>query len=184
MNLASVRFTRRVFRSCRAFPAGGAGGYAASVDLFATARTNDRDLLARMATITGALSNNDRDAANRFAARVGHEGRISINMRPSVLLSFLVSSRHQNIYEWAAARAFRSSKTAPEIMREQLGPYYERRMAFDGFFLGGDKLRYGALNIGGLGASHYGSYCGWRSYERTADRCSGLQGWVGLREGR
>ncbi len=68
-------------------------------------------------------------------------------------------AKHQNIYEWAEGRAARSTKTAQEIIRERLGTYYERRMAFDGFFARGTELRYGALNVGGAGASRYGSYC-------------------------
>jgi len=129
------------------------------MDLFAIARNNGPRLVADLNAATGALSTADRPALERFAKRVEDEGRISINMRQGVLLSFLVSGRHQNIYEWAAARSARSTKAAPDIMREQLGPYYERRTVFDGFFARGDELRYGALNIGGAGATRYGSYC-------------------------
>lgn len=129
------------------------------MDLFIVAKANGQDLHARMQAVSSSLSLSERTSLKRFADRVRKDGHISINMRQSVLLSFLVSSAHQNIYEWAAARAVRSTKTQEEIMRQQLGTYYEKRTAFDGFFTDGDKLRYGALNVGGAGASHYGDFC-------------------------
>jgi hypothetical protein len=129
------------------------------MDLFVVAQNNGPDLAVRLGAVTGALPDRDRLPLERFAERVRDGGRISINMRQSVLLSFLVSSKHQNMYEWVAARATRSTKSPQEILREQLGGFYERRTTFDQFFVDGDKLRYGALNIGGAGASRYGTYC-------------------------
>lgn len=129
------------------------------MDLFDAAQKNAPTLDARLSALNNSLSAADRSTLQRFTERIRHDGRISINMRLGVLLSFLVSSKHQNIYEWAAARAACSTMSAEQIIREQLGAYYERRTVFDGFFVDGGKMRYGALNIGGAGASRYGSWC-------------------------
>ncbi len=129
------------------------------MDLFAVAKLNGPDLEARLSVVRGALSAGEQASLDSFGRCVRDDGRIALNMRPSVLLSFLISAQHQNIYEWAAARAARSTKTSQQIIREQLGAFYERRVTFDGFFVQGTRFRYGALNIGGAGASYYGSYC-------------------------
>ena len=80
-------------------------------------------------------------------------------MRPMSLLSFLVLGFHQNIYEWSRSRGEGSGKPAEEIIREKLGDFYAKRVAFDRYFEGGETFRYGALNIGGPGATVYGDYC-------------------------
>jgi hypothetical protein len=130
------------------------------MDLFTVAQSNGSGLAARMAAVAASLPPSDRPSLERFADRVRDDGRMSINMRQGVLLTFLLSAKHQNIYEWAEGRATRSTtKTAQEIIRERLGTFYELRIAFDSFFVRGAELRYGALNIGGVGASRYGSYC-------------------------
>ncbi len=46
-----------------------------------------------------------------------------------------------------------------QILREKLGDCYERRVAFDDHFEDGKKFRYGALNIGGMGAMQFGDHC-------------------------
>jgi len=56
-------------------------------------------------------------------------------------------------------RARRSSKTTTELLRQRLGDFCERRLAFDAAFTGGRQFRYGALNIGGLGVSQFGDCC-------------------------
>jgi hypothetical protein len=94
-----------------------------------------------------------------FASRVSHTGAISVNMRPTVLLDFLHSGSHQNIHEWVDKILPHSSKTKAAILQEKLGDYYERRLAFDGFFDSGEQFHYGALTIGGLGPVRYGEYC-------------------------
>ncbi len=94
-----------------------------------------------------------------FVEQVKSHGRMSINMRQYTLISLLLFKRHQNIYEWAEERAQQSTKVREAIMRERLKSYYEARMTFDYFFDDGERFRYGALNIGGLGATLYGEYC-------------------------
>ena len=92
-------------------------------------------------------------------------------MRPMVLLDFLRHDRLLNIHEWAERISTRSGKPATEILREKLGPYHERRMAFDQHFDHGMKFRYGALSIGGLGATRFGEYCAIFKHAEVLAQC-------------
>lgn len=94
-----------------------------------------------------------------FVEQIKSYGRISINMRQYTLISLLLFKRHQNMYEWVEEREKESPKNREQILKDKLGSYYEARMAFDHFFDDGERFRYGALNIGGLGATKYGEYC-------------------------
>lgn len=129
------------------------------MDLFTTAAENGARLDERAAALCASLDPSARACFASLSGRVERDGRIGINMRQSVLLSFLRSSTYQNIYEWVRGRARRSPLSEDAILRERLGAFYERRVAFDRAFEGGDRFRYGALNIGGAGATAYGSYC-------------------------
>lgn len=66
------------------------------MDIFAVARNNAPRLDAQLMAMTTRLPAADRSALEGFAKRVEDEGLISINMRQSVLLSFLVSGQHQS----------------------------------------------------------------------------------------
>ena len=94
-----------------------------------------------------------------FAGCIYNTGRISINMRPSVLTDLVARRKYQNIYEWANEHATLSSRSVADILREKLGRYYERRVYFDDSFENGRAFRYGLLNIGGVGADRYGQFC-------------------------
>ncbi len=86
--------------------------------------------------------------------------RLSVNLRQIVLLRFLaLEGEYRNIYEWADDLARRSGQPRDELLRQKLRTHYDRRIAFDGFLDDGELFRYGALNLGGLGASHFGPYC-------------------------
>lgn len=122
-------------------------------DLFAMASRNGPRLETRFAEIGADQS------VRSFAEFVEREGQVSINMRPMPLISFLTFKRHQNMYEWAEERASESGRPREEILRERLGKYYERRIAFDRAFVNGEDFRYGALNAGGPGIRQYGNYC-------------------------
>ena len=115
------------------------------------------------ACIAGAA---DSATLQSFADKVVQDGQISFNMRPTVLLQFLLSGSHMNIYEWAESISTKSTKDKQAILKEKLGSYYERRLTFDGHFEGGEQFRYGALNIGGTGAEQYGEYCGVTDHSR------------------
>ncbi|MBZ5618262.1 MAG: hypothetical protein LAQ69_05920 [Acidobacteriia bacterium] len=129
------------------------------LDLFEIARNNRDALEARFAALKSSASPDVAGSLQRFADAVLNNGRVSINMRPMPLLSFLVSGFHQNIYEWSRSRGEESGKPPEDIIRERLGAFYSKRIAFDRYFANGETFRYGALNIGGTGAKVYGDYC-------------------------
>ena len=129
------------------------------VDLFDIAANNRDALDARFSALLSSASTNLAGTLQRFADTVQNHGRVSVNMRPMSLLSFLVLGFHQNIYEWSRSRGEESGKPGEEIIRERLGDFYARRVAFDRYFDKGETFRYGALNIGGPGATVYGDYC-------------------------
>jgi hypothetical protein len=142
------------------------------MDLFRTAAENGARLDERAIALCEAMAAGAHACFASLAGRIDRDGRIAINMRQSVLLGFLRSATYQNIYEWARGRAKRSPKSEDEILRERLGPFYERRVAFDRAFEGGERFRYGALSIGGAGASAYGSYCAVIADEAPRTRLS------------
>ncbi len=140
----------------------------AEIDLFAVAAGNGAALEAAFEEAKASAPG--ESVLERFAQRIQHDGRIAVNMRQTVLNSFLTFGQHQNTYEWAEWRAEWSSRSAVEIVREKLGPFYERRVTFDGLFVHGRRFRYGALNIAGLGTVTYGEYCVVLREEVSADR--------------
>jgi hypothetical protein len=129
------------------------------VNLFTLAAGNGPRLKADVESLLPTLAPAERASWDRLLARVEHEGRISVNMRIDVLLDLVTSSHYQNIYEWAESRAKRSPKPADEILRERLGGFYGPRVLFEAAFEDGERFRYGALNVGGVGAVKYGECC-------------------------
>ncbi|SPF39519.1 hypothetical protein SBA4_2350006 [Candidatus Sulfopaludibacter sp. SbA4] len=129
------------------------------VDLFEIAANNRDALEARFSALLSSASTDLAGTVQRFADTVLSHGRVSVNMRPMSLLSFLVLGFHQNIYEWSRSRGEESGRPAEEIIREKLGDFYAKRVAFDRYFDKGETFRYGALNIGGPGATVYCDYC-------------------------
>jgi hypothetical protein len=140
------------------------------VNLFETARANDESLKTRFEALLADAEGDSRDALQRFSERVERDGRISLNMRLSGLLGFLVADRHQNIHEWATEEAGLTGRPKDEVLQEKLGPYCPRRVAFDGHFEDGEQFRYGSLNIGGAGLSHYGEFCSVLGVHVSVDR--------------
>lgn len=130
-----------------------------SLNLFVTCAENNPVLEREFNNLISTLSASDRDVLLRFSDRIARDGQVAINMRPMTLLDFLASERCLNIYEWVDLILRKSSKGRDEILRDKLGAYYERRITFDGYFIGGQEFRYGTLNIGGLGTNRYGEYC-------------------------
>ncbi|HTX36782.1 MAG TPA: hypothetical protein VME43_17255 [Bryobacteraceae bacterium] len=121
-------------------------------------RNQDR-LLSQFGELLNGANSRTRKTLVEFAEAIKAKGRIGVNMRPMVLLDFLISDRWFNIHQWAKKTSARGGKPVEVILREKLRDYFDRRMAFDGFFESGLEFRYGALNIGGLGAHCFGEYC-------------------------
>jgi hypothetical protein len=129
------------------------------MDLFQLAADNRLHLEERFTAMKATLAPAEADRLGRFATMVDEFGRISINMRQTTLLSFLTFGSHQHMYEWARSRAAHSSMPADAIMKERMKGFYEHRVFFDTQFDGANTFQYGALNIGGLGATAYGDFC-------------------------
>ena len=109
---------------------------------------------------------NDQSPRGKFAGFVKDRWTISINMMPSGLLKFLSSGRYKNAYEVAIEDAEMMMKmgetdvSVEQLRKKHLKSYYESRTEFSRVFDDGERFKYGALNIGGLGPTKkYGSYC-------------------------
>jgi len=130
------------------------------MNLFELAVQNSEALQAKYQDLTAQFEKYHLlPSLEAFVEQVKSHSRMSINMRQHDLNGLLLSERHKNIYEWAEARVKLPPNNREQILRERLKSYYEARMAFDHFFDDGENFRYGALNIGGLGATLYGEYC-------------------------
>lgn len=129
------------------------------MDLFAIATTNTAALETRLNECLEKLEQSSVLAVQGFAQWVEEHARVAINVRIPVLVELLEGRPHRNIYEWAEDMARLSGKTTDELLRERLGPFYDRRLAFDDSFKLGRRFRYGALNGGGAGLDSYGAWC-------------------------
>ena len=130
-----------------------------TVNLFDIASANSSALETDFSGLLDASTADQASQLHQFKDWVYGTGKVSINMRPEILISFLMTGHHQNIYEWAVIRAAESHRPEDDIIREKLGVYYPRRRAFDDYLEGSRQFRYGALNVGGTGATYYGDYC-------------------------
>lgn len=111
-------------------------------------------LLERFARRKAEVSNTEA-----VAQRVHSDGRASMNRKPDAMLGFLEDGRLFNQFEFAERRAREQSRPVDDVLREGLGRYYDRRLAFEHAMGGGRRFYYAAMNIGGLGAPRYGPYC-------------------------
>jgi hypothetical protein len=129
------------------------------LDLFKIARSNAHTAEKEFNSLVAVLPTDDVATVRAFADWVKSESLISINLRLFILLDVIGGKAHQNIYEWAEEAARLGGRKAEEALRERLGRFYDRRIAFDGAFRDGRKFRYGALYAGGIGLPVYGPYC-------------------------
>jgi hypothetical protein len=129
------------------------------MDLFQLAESVTPSVRSRYEAAVAGSSPEVAAAVGKFADKVTRDGRVAVNMRPWVLARLVLSGQYQNIHEWAQDQSQLCGRSYEEILQEKLGKYYVRRLAFDAFFGDGRKFRYGALNIGGLGAEKYGMFC-------------------------
>jgi len=140
------------------------------MNIFALADQNSNNLQEKMQS-----GKNDQSPRVEFAGFVKDRWTISINMKPSDLLKFLSSGRHKNEYEVAREDVEMMRKmgetdvSVEELRKNGLKGYYESRTEFNRVFEDGERFRYGALNIGGLGTTNYGSYCVVIKRERSEE---------------
>jgi hypothetical protein len=129
------------------------------MDLFDIALRNAMRLDERLARWMATMPSPAKDSLVAFVDVVRCGGRVAVNMRPWNVVDLIENNRHLNMYEAAEEAATLAGKQPDEILRNRLGDWYARRVAFDDCFLDGRCFRYGALNIGGLGATDYGTFC-------------------------
>lgn len=140
----------------------GAGAYqprSLILDLFALAKSNEQQLEQQYTLMLSNARRDEADSIRLFAESVIFDGRVCINMRQMDLLAFLDFGRYLNTYESADVDVAFSKKSVTDILREVLEAFYERRIVFDRFFSRGNEFYYGALSIGGAGATYYGNFC-------------------------
>lgn len=116
--------------------------------------------LAREARDRLASRADEAEAPEGLVELVREEGRVSVNMKPDVLLDFLENGRYFNTFEWVEKLSEASDESFDEILREELGEWYQLRVDFEERAGAGKHFHYGALNAGGMGApERYGRYC-------------------------
>lgn len=128
------------------------------MNLFQLAADNEAEFVNRFQQAK-QCSQDGGQLLDDFAACVEGAARVSMNMRPCVLSNLASGRKHQNMYQWAEEQASLCSRSVEEILREKLGRFFSRRINFDDTFQDGRRFRYGVLNIGGVGAGHYGIFC-------------------------
>jgi hypothetical protein len=129
------------------------------LDLFAIARANADAVHAAFESTVAGLPEAKAAAVREFAAWVEAEALISINDRLYIVVELLTGGRYQTVHEWAREEASLTGQAVEDILRQRLGSFYHRRVAFDGAFKDGETFHYGTLNAGGAGLPKYGSYC-------------------------
>ena len=129
------------------------------MDLFDLAVKNAPSLKERFEELIKLGRPDQPKALKEFALTIASSGRICVNMKQMTLIEFLTFGKYMNIYEWAANRAHLSGRQVTEVIQAKLGRYYEKRLAFDGFFDNSSGFHCGALSVGGLGATWYGDHC-------------------------
>ncbi len=129
------------------------------MNLFDIARENARALELKLDDLRTNMSVEASARLDAFGARVSESGRISVNLRQDGMLGFVTTGRHLNTYELAEQEASLRGISVDDSLRNLLGSFYESRIAFDLHFDNGKQFRYGALNPGGYGVSHFGEYC-------------------------
>lgn len=128
------------------------------MNLFSICLLNNPEIEIQFQTYVNPLQPTEKNILKKFGDKILNHGQIGINMKPMVLLDFLISKRYLNIYEWVDHISKRASISKNKILEDKLDSYYKKRIAFDQYFDRGKEFNYGTLNIGGLGAIRYGEY--------------------------
>ena len=103
---------------------------------------------------------------DEFAKLVRDEWTVSINMDLLAIYDFLESGRCKNAHEVKKELAEELEEHGTlevppleEALKGHFKSYYKPRTVFDRTAENGEKFKYSALNIGGLGAYKYGEFC-------------------------
>lgn len=135
------------------------------MNIFEMARQNSDNLKGNYSLLVDRCQErNEQDNVEKFARLIENEWTISINMRLFVLNNFLLTNKYMNIYELKKEikkhlKYIKSDVSVEEAIKKHLKGYYRPRTLFDRSFEDGEKFKYSALTIGGLGLREYGEYC-------------------------
>jgi hypothetical protein len=129
------------------------------LNLFAIAAANAPAIERRFQVAIENMALEEAAVVRRFASWVEAKALISINVQLYVVRNILDGEAHQNTYEFAEEMSRLCGWPAEDILRERLQDQYEKRIAFDTAFTGGQKFQYGAMHAGGTGVTDYGPYC-------------------------
>jgi hypothetical protein len=137
------------------------------MNIFDMADENSDSLKARYSSLRDKYeAQGNLGTLDEFAKLVRDEWTVSINMDLLAIYDFLVSGRCKNAHEVKEEFAeelgkYDTLKIPPveEALKGHLKSYYKPRTVFDRAAENGEKFKYSALNIGGLGAYKYGEFC-------------------------
>lgn len=111
----------------------------AQINIFECATKNSKKIIEEFNTLLDN-SSNCKDFDEKYCDEIKQKWTLSINMRPSILNNFFKNQEHLNKNE------------------QGMGLKNKRRI-FESYFVDGQKFRYSAFNIKGLGLSKYGIFC-------------------------
>ena len=133
------------------------------MDLFELADDQSTELTARYEKAMQGHA--DPQPLQQFASLVLEEWAISLNMKPWDLHSFLSAGEYRNTRQVKQRLREKVKKAGgvpvpmEDAVKRQQWAHYGPRRTFESTFDGGEEFKYGALNIGGLGATRYGRLC-------------------------
>lgn len=140
------------------------------LNLFELAEKNSAYLKQEYQLLKENCDENKSGLLDDFAKKVQTEWKLSINMKDRELGGFLDTGEYISIRELKEKQAdelinldamdiSEKESELEESLRKHLKKHYQLRKIFDSAFVSGEKYKYTALNIGGIGIIRYGSYC-------------------------
>ena len=128
-------------------------------NLFGIAKSNAGNIQQQFERKRSSFPTNAAKALDAFISWFNGKACVSINLRIAVLTIFSRTGTYLNIHAWASAQAKLSGRANEDCLRDRLGKFYNRRMAFDRTFESGDTFVYAAVNVGNAGLAKFGSVC-------------------------
>lgn len=129
------------------------------------AQANSENLTAQYKALTDKITRQGLlKMLDAFASSLKEDLHISINMKETDLNGFLTSGKYLSIHELKRQQKeelkerIKTEVSEKQGLKKHLKSYYKRRVAFDLTFEGGEKFKYAALNMGGLGLTKRGEY--------------------------
>jgi hypothetical protein len=136
------------------------------MDIFCMGDQNSGNLRERYESLRRKYeSQGNASILDSFTEFVEEKWTVSVNMDLLAIYDLLISGKYKNVYEVKGelAQELRRHEglgvSLESALKGHLKSYYRPTTAFDRAFKNGEKFRYGALNIGGLGAYKYGEFC-------------------------